>query len=300
MSAPQIGWIGAGAMGRPMVLNLLRAGHRVRVYDLNPSAAAPLLAAGAETAASPRELAVGCEWVFSTIFDDAGLREIALGEEGLRSGARPGLAWLDMSTVSPAVSAEVAQGLAGCGIAYLRAPVSGTVALAESARLSTFVSGPRDAYERALPLLRLLTARQSHVGPADEARAVKLLINLLVFTSTAALGEALAFGARAGLDRGLMLDAINDSIVGSSHYRAKTEKLKARDYSPAGSLALVTKDLDLAFDVAHRTGVPMPLAAQVREQLAALQARGLSGLDVAALAEVPDLLTGEQGLGPCT
>ncbi len=290
----RVGWIGVGAMGRPMCLNLLKAGHAVTAVDRNPGQLERLRAEGVGVAASPRELARDCEVVFSTIFDDQGLRDIVLGPNGLIAGAGEGSAaasvYVDMSTVSPAVSAEIAQALAPRGIAYLRAPVSGTVTLAESAQLSTFVSGPREAFDRVRPLLECLTARQSHLGTGEEARVVKLMINLLVSMSTATLGEALAFGEKAGLDRGLMVDAINESITGSAHYRVKADKIKRRDYSPAGSVALVIKDMGMALKVADATGSALPIAESVHRTLLEMDSRGFGQYDIVALADSAALL----------
>lgn len=289
-SISAVGWIGVGAMGRPMCLNLLRAGHSLTVHDKDPSRLEPLLAAGAVAADSPRGVASRAEVVFSTIFDDDGLRDIVTAPNGIAAGAGTQTTYIDMSTVSPSASAEVARTLASHGVPYLRAPVSGTVTLASSAQLSTFVSGPRDVYERLRPLLGVLTARQSYVGTGDEARVIKLLINLMVFMNTAVLGEALAFGARAGLDRGVMLDAVNDSIVGCAHYRGKADKIAQRDYAPVGPISLVVKDMDLALEVARRNLAPLPIASLVRQSLALMQGQGLSGLDVAALADLEELV----------
>lgn len=293
MTKQKIGWIGVGAMGRPMCLNLLRAGYALSVYDRSTAQVEAVRESGAHVAKSPRELAAGSDIVFSTVFDDDGLRDIVNGVEGIATGGRVKLIYVDMSTVSPAASADVANALARRGIQYLRAPVSGTVTLAASAQLSTFVSGPREVFERVRPVLSQLTAKQSYVGQAEEARVIKLMINLLVFMSTAAIGEALTFGARAGLDRATMVDAINDSIVGSAHYRAKADKLKQREYSPAGSIALVIKDTDLALNVARLSGAPLPMSSLVRQYLSVLQSRGMDQLDVAALADILDLLTGD-------
>lgn len=293
MTKPKIGWIGVGAMGRPMCLNLLRAGYTLSVHDRCAAQVEAVRVSGAHVAKSPRDLAAGSDIVFSTVFDDDGLRDIVNGAQGLATGGRARPIFVDMSTVSPVASAGVANALERRGIEYLRAPVSGTVSLAESAQLSTFVSGPRDVFERVRPVLTHLTAKQSYVGQAEEARVIKLMINLLVFMSTAAIGEALTFGARAGLDRATMIDAINDSIVGSAHYRAKADKLKQRDYSPAGSIALVIKDTDLALNVARHSGSPLPMSSLVRQYLSVLQSRGMEQLDVAVLADILDLLTGD-------
>ncbi|MCY1217268.1 2-hydroxy-3-oxopropionate reductase [compost metagenome] len=285
--SPQIGWIGIGAMGRPMCLNLLKAGHVLTVFDKVPGQCEAVVAAGARTVPSAQELVAQSDVVFSTIFDDAGLRELFLSGGGIAEAARAGQVFVDMSTVSPQASAAVAAALAQRGASWLRAPVSGTVSLAASAQLSCFVSGPRQAFDSVQPLLGRLTARQSYVGGADEARVIKLLINMMVFMSTAVIGEGLAFGERAGLDRALMVDAINDSIVGSPHYRTKADKFKQREYGAAGPIALVVKDLDLALALARDNAVALPISSLVRQYLAMMQSRDLGHLDIAALADVP-------------
>jgi 3-hydroxyisobutyrate dehydrogenase len=240
---------------------------------------------GIATVGSLRDLVSGVDAIFSTVFDDQSLRDIVFGPEGIVTHAKPNAVLVDMSTVSPAVSAEVAQALADAGLRYLRAPVSGTVSLARTAQLSTFVSGAVETFDEMRPLLACLTARQNLVGGDEEARVVKLMINLLVFLNTAALGEALAFGAGAGLDRESMLMTIDESIVGCAHYRAKTQKLVKRDYAPAGSLALVLKDMDLALAVAAASDASMPMSQIVHGAIADMVGRGFGRLDIAALAD---------------
>ncbi|TDF63488.1 NAD(P)-dependent oxidoreductase [Cupriavidus sp. L7L] len=286
-SSPRIGWIGIGAMGRPMCLNLLKAGHALTVFDKVPTQCEPVVAAGAHAVPSARDAVAQSDVVFSTVFDDSSLRALFLSDGGIVAAAAAGQVFVDMSTVSPEASAEVAEALAQRGASWLRAPVSGTVSLAASAQLSCFVSGPREAFAAVQPLLACLTARQSYVGGADEARVIKLMINMMVFMSTAVIGEGLAFGERSGLDRSLMVDAINDSIVGSAHYRTKADKLKQREYGAAGPISLVVKDLDLALAVARDNAVALPISSLVRQYLAMMQQRDLGHLDIAALADVP-------------
>jgi 3-hydroxyisobutyrate dehydrogenase len=152
MNPLRIGWIGVGAMGRPMCLNLLKAGYPVMVFDKTASQCEPVVAAGAAMAASPKELMAAVDVVFSTIFNDEGLRDIVMSEDGLLAGAAGAGIHVDMSTVSPDVSATVAQALAQRGVQYLRAPVSGTVSLAANAQLSSYVSGPSRPCARSWPV----------------------------------------------------------------------------------------------------------------------------------------------------
>lgn len=286
----RIGWVGVGAMGAPMCANLLKAGYRVTVFDHQAVRADAMRNAGAEVADSLHALTAHAEIVFSMIFDDDGLLDVVLGTDGVAACSRPETVFIDMSTVSPAASASVAPALAERSIAYLRAPVSGAVPLAASAKLSTFVSGPRDVFERVLPVLECITAKQTWVGEAEQARAIKLAINLLLYMNTATLGEALEFGAQAGVDRDTLVDAINDSVVGSTHYRTKADQIKRRDYAPVGPISLAIKDLELAAKVALSNDVAIPLSQFVQQTLSRMAQRGLVQLDVAALADSRTLL----------
>ena len=286
VSLKNIGWIGIGRMGRPMCLNLVKAGFSVAAYDKDAGKIAAVVAGGASAAASPASLAAHSDLVISMIFDDAALQDVVLGQSGIIDAMRPGAAYIDMSTVSPAASEHIARRLEERKVPYLRAPVSGTVVLAETARLSTYVSGPKEAYAACLPVLRALCAKQKYVGAGEEARLVKLAINLMVQMSTAVLGEALAFGTRAGLDRSMLMDAINDSIVASPHYQTRSEWFKHRERSPVADLAMTTKDMDLALSVAQAHGAALPIASLVRQYLAMSKSLGKQTKGVMALAEI--------------
>ena len=288
METRRIGWIGAGRMGTPMCAHLLDAGHAIKVYDLDQRRLQPLIEAGAQAAASVAELARDSDVVISMIFGDDALLDVVGGEQGLLAGAGHGLVYIDMSTVSPAASARAAAQLASAGIAYLRAPVSGTVAVARNASLSVYVSGPQDIYQACLPLLRRLTGSQTWVGDGDEARLVKLIINIMVHMSTAVIGEALSLGDKAGLDRAMLVDAINDSIVGSRHYAVRADWFKRPETSPPADLALTTKDMDLALDVARRHDAALPIATLVRQYLTMSRNHGLHDKGVMALAMILD------------
>jgi 3-hydroxyisobutyrate dehydrogenase len=282
----KIGWIGVGRMGRPMCINLVKAGFSVTVYDKDTAKIAAVLGSGVAAAASPAALAAQSDIVVSMIFDDAALQDVVLGPAGVLGAMRPGAPYVDMSTVSPAASEEIAGHLAERNVPYLRAPVSGTVVLAETAKLSTYVSGPKDVFEACLPVFQALTAKQKYVGEGEEARLVKLTINLIVQMATAVLGEALAFGTRAGLDRSMLVDAINDSIVASPHYESRAEWFKHRERSPVADLSMTTKDMDLALAVAQAHGAALPIASLVRQYLAISKSLGKETKGVMALAEI--------------
>jgi 3-hydroxyisobutyrate dehydrogenase len=171
-----------------------------------------------------------------------------------------------MSTVSPKVSGEMAAQLARREIPYLRAPVSGSVPVAEAGKLTVYASGPRELFDRCRDLFGTFSTKQAHVGANEEGRIVKLAINLIVQMSTAVLGEVLAFGDRAGVDRSLLMDAINDSIVGSPHYAVRAEAFKRRDLTSTVRWAS-PKDLDIALSVARETGAIMPIASLLEQYI---------------------------------
>jgi 3-hydroxyisobutyrate dehydrogenase len=287
LDGTRIGFVGVGRMGTPIARNLMRAGARLAVCDLDAARVAALVAEGAEAAPDPAAAARAAEIVFSMVPDDAALLAVAAG---LAPALRDGHVSIDMSTVSPGASAHVAETLAGTGAAYLRCPVSGSTATAEAAALAVFCSGPSDALERCMPALRTIGSRVTHVGAAEEARVLKLLVNMIVGAMPALLGEALGFGARHGLDRATMVDALGQSVVGSPLLAYKAEAVKRRDWTPMASVDLVAKDLDLALDAARAGHVPLPLTALVRQIAAALQAGGEGGLDFFRLVDWPERL----------
>ncbi len=280
----RIGWIGLGRMGTPMARRLAETGAELTLCDTDRDRTTGF--PNATTATTPAETARDADIVFSSIPDDAALLAITEGEHGLASALQPGQVFVEMSTVSPQASARVAAALRP-GVLYLRCPVSGSTATAEAGTLTLFCSGPQEAIARAAPLLDRLGSKRLHFGPAEEARVIKLLVNMVVVITPAVLGEALAFGARHGLDWTSMVDALAGSVVASPLLAYKTEMLKSRDWRAAASVDLVAKDLDLALD-AGRGAVPMPLTALVRQFAAALQAAGEGDLDFFRLATWPE------------
>lgn len=277
MTERKIGWIGLGKMGAPMALNLVKAGFDLTVYNRTAARTAPLAAAGAGTAASIAELAAASDIVVSMIDDDAALEEVA---SAVLAAAAPDTVYADMSTVTPAASARVAAVAKERGIAYVRAPVLGSTNFAASAHLVVLVSGPVTARAACAPVFAALSRKVVEMGGAEEARAIKLVVNMMIGTTAAMIGEALAFGERAGLDWEAMIDVIADSPVASPLVGYKTKMLKDRDFAAAFSAAQMAKDFDLILDTARAQDSPMPLSAVVRQLWAAMRARGKGELDM--------------------
>lgn len=285
---PRIGWIGLGNMGSRMAPNLIKAGYDVTAFDVDPARMAELAAAGARTSSSPSASAEACDVVFSMIPNDKVLFDIVAGEGGLQDRLRPGSCFIDMSTVSPDMSKRVADSLAARDLGYLRAPVSGSTALAAAGTLTIFVSGDRGAFDRYRPILDVLGRKVTYLGAGEEARVTKLMINLIVASINGALAEALNFGQRNGLDWATMIDTIADSVAASPYIASKVDKLKHRDWTAAAPISLIAKDTDLALDLGRASGAFMPMTAIVRQTLSAMEGRGAGHLDMAAIVDLFD------------
>lgn len=257
------GWIGVGNMGFPMARNILAGGHEVAAFDAKPERLSRLKECGAAAAASVADACSGAAVVFSSIPDDFALRRVALG--GVLASIGEGAAYVDMSTVSPEASREVAAAAERQGTLYLRAPVSGSVVLAESASLTVIASGPEPAFEACLPLLKLLGSKVYHVGEEEQARYLKLAVNNMVHATAAAMAEALAVGRRGGVEWRKMLEVMAASAVGSPLVQYKAEALKDRDFSPASFVATAAKDQDLFVDAAEACGVKLDVAPVLSE-----------------------------------
>lgn len=291
-SLPAIGWAGLGKMGQPMAGNLLAAGYPLTVYNRSAGKARELAVLGAQVAANPADLARSAAIVVSTISDDPALRELALGPQGLYAGLAAGAIHIDMSTVSPAASAEVAAAAAARGIRYLRAPVSGSTATAAAAALTIIASGDRSAFDQALPVFKALGRAAHYVGEGEQARFLKLSINMMVGITAAMMGEALVLGEAGQLDWKQAIEIVADSAVASPLVGYKKQMLIDRDFRPAFTVAQMIKDLDLALDTGRQSSLPMPLTAMVRTFMSAMVANGRGEADFFAYVTLMEEMAG--------
>lgn len=269
-----IGWIGLGKMGLPICRRLRTAGYDVTVFVRNALGRERAVANGFAAVDSIAALSTSCDVVFAAISDDAALTEIVAGPGALSACLKSNQVFVDTSTVSPAASQEAAKLLAATGARYLRAPLSGSTAMAEAGNLTTFVSGPKAIFERLTPVLAAYTRKQFHVGEGEEARHLKLAINLLVGATAALLGEALSFGRKGGLETAMMLEVISQSAVASPLIDYKRKMLIEQDFTPAFTVQQIMKDYDLLLATGRAESCRLPLAALVREQFAAVSALG--------------------------
>ena len=279
----KVAWIGVGKMGLPMASHLLAAGHDVVAYVLVPALVEAAAARGARSADTPAAAARQAEVVFSSIPDDAALRSAALSESGVLAGAQPGTIYVDTSTVSAQASAEVAAAAASRSVHYLRVTVSGNNKMAQAKALTVMASGDRATYEKCRPLLALFGPQQYYVGAAEQARTLKLAVNLMVYATIAGLAEALALGRRGGVDWEQMLDVMAASAIGSPLLKAKSGALKARDFSATFTCLQARKDLGLISGAAAASGVPAAVAGIAARLIEDCIAHGGGDEDYAAM-----------------
>jgi 3-hydroxyisobutyrate dehydrogenase-like beta-hydroxyacid dehydrogenase len=275
----KIGWIGVGKMGNPMSKNLIKAGYSVTVFDIVPEAMNALAEEGAKVAGSAAEAAADADVIISMIPDDHALEDVSIGPEGVFKGIGTNVTYIDMSTVSPIISARVSEGAKDKGIKYLRAPVSGSTEAAEKASLTIMASGPKDAYDQCEDMFKLLGQKVFHVGEGDEARYMKLLVNMMVGITSAMTAEALVFGEKGGLDWSQMIDTINNSVIASPLIGFKVQLLKDRDYKPMFTATQMAKDFDLALDTGKAMDIPMPITALARQLYGSMKATDKGGFD---------------------
>ena len=288
----KIAWIGLGKMGQPMAGNLVQKGYSLTVYDVVKDRGTELSAMGAAVAASPEEAARQADVIISMIPDDRVLEAISFGAGGAFGGARTGAVFIDMSTVSPGVSARTAQAAEQKHIAYLRAPVSGSTALAATGSLTIFVSGPKEAYETCLSIFHCIGQKVFHVGTGEEARYLKLVLNMMVGLTSAMMAEALTFGEAGGMNWEQMIDIINASVVASPLVAYKSEPLKTRNYAPTFSVKQMAKDFDLMLGAGRSSNVPTPVTALVRQFYGTLIANGKGEEDFFALVKLVEGMAG--------
>ena len=279
-------------MGAAFTERILAAGYPLVVYTRTPDRALDFAARGVAVAESLQALARRADVVLTSLPDDRALEEVA---EQVLGEADPGSILVDTSTVSPAASARVAVLAGAASVGYVRAPVSGNPSVVRAGNLAVIASGPRDVFDRAEQLLRALGPTVYYVGEGEEARVVKLAVNLMIVGLAELMSEALVLGESAGVERETLLEVMGGSAAGAPFVKYKTEPLLRDDYSATFTTALMEKDLDLVLDVAGEAEVELPLARALRPLLRAaidggysdhdfmalfLQLRKISGLDV--------------------
>lgn len=278
----KIGFIGLGIMGRPMALNLVKSGHDL-VVIAGRTGAAELEAAGATTRDTPREVAEEVEVLFTMLPNSPEVEEVALGTDGIRDGAHEGLIVVDASSIAPASARQVHDELAEAGVRMLDAPVSGGEPKAIDGTLAFMVGGETEVFEEIEPLLEVMGASVTHVGPIGAGNVTKLANQSIVAVNIAVIAEAMMLASRSGVDPEAVFQAIRGGLAGSTALDAKAPLMLEREFAPGFRLNLHMKDLDNALEAGHQAASPLPLTAAVREMMCALLAGGFESEDHSAL-----------------
>lgn len=279
----RIAWIGAGKMGLPICKRLMAAGHDVKVLARRPEQAEVLESFGFACAGSVADTIRGTDVVFTSVTDDKALADVALSADFL-STLPASAVFIDISTASPALSAKIASQLPKANV-YLRSPVSGSTGMAVAGTLTALVSGPKAAFDDMAEVFAVFTKKAFHVGEEEEARYLKLAINSMVAATAALLGEALAFGVKGGLTNAAMLEVITQSAVASPLIGYKKDMIISGEYSPAATLDMLRKDLDLLLSAAEAQGTSLPVNEGIKQIYDAASARGLGQKDFFVLVQ---------------
>jgi len=275
-----VGLIGLGNMGTALAERLLEAGYPLVVHNRTVEKAEPHADRGASLAETAAQLAEEVDVVLTSLANDDALEQVA---EEVLAAARPGTVLVDLSTVSPAVSARVASLADDASVDYVRAPVSGNPTVVRAGSLTLMVSGPRDALERVEPILRAIGPTIHYVGDGEQARIVKLAINLMIAGLAELMAEALVLGEASGVSRAALLETMGDSAVGAPFVKYKTEPLLQDDYSATFTTNLMEKDLDLVLESADDAGLRLPLADELKALVRATVEAGHGDDDFMAL-----------------
>jgi 2-hydroxy-3-oxopropionate reductase len=270
----RIGFIGLGIMGKPMAKNLLKAGYELVVYDINQAAVREVTAAGAAAGVSPMDVASKTEIIITMLPNSPHVKEVVLGENGVLAGAEPGVIIIDMSSIAPSASKEIAAKAAEAKVEMLDAPVSGGEPKAIDGTLSIMVGGKKEIFDRCEPILSKMGKSVVRCGEIGAGNTTKLANQIIVALNIAALSEALVLGTKAGVEPEVIFSAIRGGLAGSTVMEAKTPMILDGNFKPGFKIDLHIKDLANAIETGHEVGVPLPLTSQVMEIMQALRVDG--------------------------
>ncbi len=293
----RVGYIGLGLMGAAMARNLMKAGHTVVVHNRSRAIVGELVAEGAVEAFSPQEVAAQVAVVFTCLPDSPDVEQVALGPEGIAAGAHAGLVMVDHSTIKPETARHVAAGLGAAGVPFLDAPVSGGDVGARAGTLSIMVGGPREAFERVLPLFEATGKTITHVGESGAGQVAKACNQIMVAAQMVALGELLVLAQKAGVDPQRVVSAIQGGAAQCWTLDTKPQRIFAGNRAPGFKAYMQHKDLGIVLDTARAYGVSLPLTATSAQLFEAMLQTGLREMDNSAVLGVLEMLSGTR-VGP--
>ncbi len=289
----KIGFIGLGIMGRPMATNLIKGGHKLFVFDRNPESVQKLVKAGATGVSSAAEASVGVDIVVTMLPNSPHVKQVVCGECGVLSAAQPGLILIDMSSIAPGASREVAAQCAEKGVRMLEAPVSGGEPKAIDGTVSFMCGGDPEVFEFCKPVLALMGKDLTLCGGIGAGNTTKLANQIIVALNIAAVAEAFMLAKRAGVNPETVFEAIRGGLAGSTVLNAKGPMMISNNTNPGFKIDLHIKDLNNVIETAHQNGAPVPMTAMVLEMLENLHASGMGQCDHSALAKYYEKLAGD-------
>ena len=291
-----LGFVGLGAMGQLIVPRLMNAGHEVTGWNRSKEKAAKLIDAGMRWADTPRDVAARSDIVFSIVTDSKAVKAVALGPDGIVSSLRQGGIYIDMSTIEPDASREIAAEFAKAGSIMLDGPLSGSPVTVAAGNASVMIGGDEAAYERVKPVLLAIGPKVMHIGGNGLACQTKIAVNLLLMVEVIAFGEAVALAEKGGVKRDIVVDAILKSVAASPvlGYRGPFILDGKMPEVPLADVTLQQKDMILALNLGRTLGSPVPLAAAANEMMNACRGLGIDGNDFVVAHQVYRRLGGQQ------
>ncbi|MCJ7778543.1 MAG: 2-hydroxy-3-oxopropionate reductase [Sedimentisphaerales bacterium] len=275
----KIGFIGLGIMGKPMAMNLIKGGFALTVYDIRKEPVKEVVAAGAKKGKSNKDVAAQSDVVITMLPNSPDVKEAVLGKNGVLEGAQAGMILVDMSSIAPMVSKEVAAEVQKKGVEMLDAPVSGGEPKAKDGTLSIMVGGKKEVFEKVEGILKVMGSSAVLVGDIGSGNITKLANQIIVALNIAAMSEAMVLATKAGVDPEKVFQAIRGGLAGSNVLNAKVPLVLDGNFKPGFRIELHIKDLANAIDTAYSVGVPVPLTGGVMEIMQALKVDGKGGND---------------------
>lgn len=288
----KVGFIGLGKMGQPMAKRLLEAQFPLLIWNRTSAKTHDLAKEGAVTSNTAKELAAQSDVIITMVSDGYALKAVAYGDDGIIAGAKSGTILVDMSTVDPDGSSEVAKAADKRGVKMLRAPVMGSVGWAATGELTVLASGDKDAYEQCQNLFDVMAQKTYYLGSGEEARYMKLATNAMLGVTCQMLAEILTLGEKAGLDLDQMIEIIGEGGLASPFINVKLGSIAKRDFTSMFTGSMMAKDYDLVLDASKKLDVFMPTVSLVRQFLGGLKATGRGELDFSALFLLMEELSG--------
>lgn len=288
----KIGFIGLGIMGKPMVRNLLKAGHEVLVFDVIQENIDIAVKDGAAAADSSKTVAAQCRLIITMLPNSPHVKTVVLGEKGVLEGAEAGTILVDMSSIAPLASQEIYKACQEKGVEMIDAPVSGGEPKAIDGTMSIMAGGKKDIFDQVYDILMTMGGSAVYCGDIGAGNTTKLANQVIVALNIAAVSEAFMLSTRAGVDPIKVFDAIKGGLAGSTVMNAKVPMITERNFKPGFKIDLHIKDLNNALETGHNVGAPLPLTALAMEMLQSLHADGCGGDDHSAIAKYYEKITG--------